>query len=562
MLDAAAGHGWNGATLPTFAELGICEPVCRAMAERGRVEAWPVQTGVAGPMLQGQDVLVLAPGGAGKSVAFALPLLHRLTASTVRAGPKEPAALVLAGSRESAEQTGLVLDDAGRYLQLRSTVAADGANWNKSQSDLRAGVEILVATPRRLLELVRQRQVSLHSVAIVVVDDADMLLDQGLQLELDKLHSLLPGQRQSILVAASGSAIGSVGGAAGGSAVEPLARHWLNEPIFVDAAGVAAGAAAPRRKGARQKAAVPPAVSPAGPAAAPPPPQGPVTLPSWLDEAAPAKGNAPRSRMKPLAKPAAKAAPGQASGPGLAVTGELVLFVAQADKPGLLRHLLAKPGVRTAVVFVREGETAAHLAEGLVADGIPSVALHSDLPRDEREEVFADFGQHVRVLVSTDTVARVVPLPRASLVVHYEPPRKATDVAVRGKSAPTALFFCAPAEQRFLRTIEHVLGYGLPIVEHHPFAGDGGPSGGGAGDPDAIADAAAPTPAEAAPEGADVDEGVADDIADAVVGARPAKARKPAKPPAPQKGSRKANPKGKPTTRRVSGGSGRGTSRP
>jgi len=208
--------------------------------------------------------------------------------------------------------------------------------------------------------------------------------------------------------------------------------------------------------------------------------------------------------------------------------------------------------VQTAVVFVREGETAAHLAEGLSADGIRTVALHSDLPRNEREQVFASFGRQVRVLVSTDTIARVVPLPRANLVVHYEPPRKATDVAVRGQSAPTALFLCAPAEQRFLRTIEHVLGYGLPIVEHHPFA-DGGAGDAGATDPQAAADAMAPPPPDTAPTGggagADVDEGVADEIADAVVGSRGARARKPApkqKPP-PRKKS------GKSTTRRVRG---------
>jgi superfamily II DNA/RNA helicase len=540
MLDGIAAQGWNGATVPTFAELGICEPVCRAMAERGRVEAWPVQIGVAGPMLQGQDVLVLAPGGTGKSLAFALPLLQRLTESTARAGSKEPVALVLAGSRESAEQTALSLDDAGRYLLLRGTVAADGANWNKAQSDLRTGVEILVATPRRLLELLRQRQVALHSVAMVVVDDADLLLDQGLQLELDKLLARLPGQRQSIVVAATQTA-----------AVEQLARDWLREPIFVDTGGTVAGTA-PRRKGAqRQGAQRQPA--PRAPAAAPP--TGPVTLPAWLDAPAAATSGPSRKQPQRTANPAAKTAPAAAAAAGgLAVTGELVLFVAQADKPALLRHLLAKPGVQTAVVFVREGETAAQLAEELAADGIRTVALHSDLPRDERDQVFAHFGRQVRVLVSTDTVARVMPLPRANLVVHYEPPRKATDVAVRGQSAPTALFLCAPAEQRFLRTIEHVLGYGLPIVEHHPFS-DGG-AGGGAGDARTAADAAAPPPPDTAPPiqdvgqdvGGDVDEGIADEIADAVVGARGATARRPA-----QKAKPPARKKRKSTTRRARG---------
>src|SRR5262249_7931442 len=159
-------------------------------------------------------------------------------------------------------------------------------------------------------------------------------------------------------------------------------------------------------KGARQQG-KPGQAAPRAPAVSPP--QGPVTLPSWLDEPTAAKSGASRKKPRPAAMPAAKAAPSvtpAAAAGGLAVTGELVLFVAQADKPALLRHLLAKPGVQTAVVFVREGETAAHLAEGLGADGIRTVALHSDLPRDERDQVFADFGRKVRVLVSTDTVAR------------------------------------------------------------------------------------------------------------------------------------------------------------
>src|SRR5262249_55482464 len=162
---------------------------------------------------------------------------------------------------------------------------------------------------------------------------------------------------------------------------------------------------------------------------------------------------------------------------------------------------------------------------------------------DEREQVFASFGRQVRVLVSTDTVARVVPLPRANLVVHYEPPRKATDVAVRGQAAPTALFLCAPAERRFLRTIEHVLGYGLPIVEHHPFAG-GCAGDDRTADPQAAADAMAPPPPDTAPPvvgvgggvGADVDEGVADDIADAVVGSRGARGKPKPSPPRKKRG--------------------------
>src|SRR5262249_58528361 len=124
---------------------------------------------------------------------------------------------------------------------------------------------------------------------------ADMLLDQGLHLELDKLHALLPGQRQAVAVAATSSA-----------SVEQLARDWLLEPIFVEADGVVAGATVPRPNGARQQG-QPGHAAPRAPAVSPP--QGPVTLPSWLDEPTAAESGASRKKPRPAAMPAAEAAP-------------------------------------------------------------------------------------------------------------------------------------------------------------------------------------------------------------------------------------------------------------
>src|SRR5262249_39361732 len=187
--------------LTSFADLRLVEPLQRALAALGFTVPTTIQRRALPPLLQGRDVFAVAGAGSGKSSAATLALLQVLTGRPLRADSKETRALLLAPTREQAEQLGLLLEGHGRYLRVRHLVAADGTSWNHSAKELRAGVEILVATPKRLLELRRQRALSLRSVEIVVLDDADRMLEQGLLLELDKLLFELPEQRQAALLA-------------------------------------------------------------------------------------------------------------------------------------------------------------------------------------------------------------------------------------------------------------------------------------------------------------------------------------------------------------------------
>src|SRR5439155_23556455 len=129
----------------------------------------PLQQRAIPPLLQGLDVLAFGIAGGGKTTAGALATLHLLTDRPLRAEPKEPRALWLAPGPDEAEQARLLLEACGRFARLRHVVAADGSSRNQQAAELRTGVEILVATPRRLLELLRQRAVDLRAVELVVL---------------------------------------------------------------------------------------------------------------------------------------------------------------------------------------------------------------------------------------------------------------------------------------------------------------------------------------------------------------------------------------------------------
>ena len=420
--------------MPTFADLRLLEPIVRALREAGQQKPLPIQHRAIPPLLQGRDVLAAAGPGGGKTLAVAAAVLHLLTERAEQAEGKAPRALLLAPDREQAEQLGFVLESVGRYLRLRQLIVADGSGWNRQVAALRGGVELLIATPRRLLELLRHRAVNLRAVEIAVLDGADRMLDLGQELELDHLLLQLPERRQTALLTATTS-----------PALAELADGWLAEPVRVDGGGT-------RR-----------ATTPAAPAKptkgrpAAPPPEPPADAPAEL----------------PPEPPAEPEPPGSAGPPAPPVeTIEVVLPVLRADKPALLLHLLREPGVRTALVFVRDTQTADEVVAALQRERVQAMALHSDTEPAARARAFEAFGSgSLRALVATDLAARVLELPGASLVVHYDLPRRASDFPHRERLAGRACVLCAPEERRYVRTVEHVLGYGLPVQDEHPFAG-------------------------------------------------------------------------------------------
>jgi ATP-dependent RNA helicase RhlE len=189
----------------SFESLGLAEPLLRAVAQEGYAQATPIQKLAIGPLVAGRDLLASAQTGTGKTAAFALPLLHRLAASTNHAngGQRRPRALILCPTRELAVQIGESLATYGRHTRLRHAVIFGGVNQFHQVKALRRGVDTIVATPGRLLDLVQQGHIDLSAIEIFVLDEADRMFDMGFLPDLQRVVAELPRQRQTMLFSAT-----------------------------------------------------------------------------------------------------------------------------------------------------------------------------------------------------------------------------------------------------------------------------------------------------------------------------------------------------------------------
>ena len=190
-------------TEQTFSTLGVAEPLLRALATENYTTPTPIQMQAIPLILSGRDVLGLAQTGTGKTAAFGLPLLQRLAQDTTRAAPQSMRALILAPTRELAVQIHESLKIYGRHLKLRHAVILGGVNQNTQINAMRQGVDILVATPGRLLDLVKQKQVKLNTATSLIIDEADRMFDMGFIRDVRKIVAMLPRQRHSMLFSAT-----------------------------------------------------------------------------------------------------------------------------------------------------------------------------------------------------------------------------------------------------------------------------------------------------------------------------------------------------------------------
>ena len=205
----------------TFNELNLSGPVLRAVAQAGYEAPSPIQASAIPPVLAGRDLMGCAQTGTGKTAAFALPMLDRLTASAPR---KKGAirALILTPTRELALQIGQSFEDYGKYLTLRSTVIFGGVGQAPQVEALKKGVDILIACPGRLNDLVGQGFIDLSNVEIFVLDEADRMLDMGFVHDVKKVIAKLPKQRQNLMFSATMP-----------KEIEQLAAGILHDPAFV-----------------------------------------------------------------------------------------------------------------------------------------------------------------------------------------------------------------------------------------------------------------------------------------------------------------------------------------
>ena len=185
----------------TFRELGLCAPILSALEEQGYEHPSPIQEKAIPPALEGRDVLGCAQTGTGKTCAFATPILQRLSASPVKGRPIR--ALILTPTRELAIQIGDNFSAYGKNLQLRHTVIFGGVGQNPQVEALKRGVDILVATPGRLMDLHNQGFLSLDDLEIFVLDEADRMLDMGFIHDVRKILKWLPAKKQTMLFSAT-----------------------------------------------------------------------------------------------------------------------------------------------------------------------------------------------------------------------------------------------------------------------------------------------------------------------------------------------------------------------
>ncbi|MHC4384332.1 MAG: DEAD/DEAH box helicase [Planctomycetota bacterium] len=215
-----------------FNELRLAEPIVRAVAVEGYTTPTPIQTKAIPEALAGKDVLGCAQTGTGKTGAFALPILHRLARPTADNGKRtrngarggRPRALVLCPTRELATQIFESFSAYGRNLALRHAVVYGGVSQARQVRDLRAGIDVLVATPGRLLDLIGQGFIDLRAIEVLVLDEADRMLDMGFIRDIRRVVERLPGRRQTLLFSATMPA-----------EIRRLADSILHQPVFVQA---------------------------------------------------------------------------------------------------------------------------------------------------------------------------------------------------------------------------------------------------------------------------------------------------------------------------------------
>ncbi len=219
-------------TETTFAGLGIAEALLRALTARNHTTPTPIQQKAIPPALEGRDIIGLAQTGTGKTAAFALPILQALAASPAKPMSQAPRALILAPTRELAAQISESFRAYGRDLPLRHTVIFGGVGQRPQADALRRGVDIVVATPGRLKDLLQQRLVRLDQVTHLVLDEADRMLDMGFIHDVRTIIRLLPKNRQSMMFSATMPK--TVAELAGGLLQNPVRVEVTPEVITVD----------------------------------------------------------------------------------------------------------------------------------------------------------------------------------------------------------------------------------------------------------------------------------------------------------------------------------------
>jgi len=368
-----------------FADLGLAQPLLRAIEDAGYTTPTPIQAKAIPLVLQGGDLLAGAQTGTGKTAGFTLPILQLLTEKPVPVKPGRPRVLVLVPTRELAAQVEESVKTYGKYCKHSSMVMFGGVGINPQIDRLRKPVEILVATPGRLLDHVGQKTLDLSGIEILVLDEADRMLDMGFIRDIKKILALLPKVRQNLLFSATFS-----------DEIKELAEGLLHNPGFVEVA---------RRNTASE------------------------------------------------------------------MVEQTVHLVHQSHKRDLMSHLIKANDWKQVLVFTRTKHGANRLAEKLVKDGIPAMAIHGNKSQSARTKALADFkAGSIPVLVATDIAARGLDIDQLPQVVNFELPNVPEDYVHRigrtGRAGASgaAVSLVDAEEIKLLKAIEKLIKREIPRV--------------------------------------------------------------------------------------------------
>jgi ATP-dependent RNA helicase RhlE len=211
-----------------FTEMNLTLPIQKALKDQGYSEATPIQEQSIPELLEGKDLMGCAQTGTGKTAAFALPILEALSKNQTFNGKRKIKSLILAPTRELAIQIAESFKGYSKYLNLKTTVIFGGVSQNPQTVTLTKGIDILVATPGRLLDLIQQKYINLSQVEHFVLDEADMMLDMGMLHDVKKIISYLPSKRQTLCFSATMP-----------KEIEILANSMLHSPVKVTITPVA-----------------------------------------------------------------------------------------------------------------------------------------------------------------------------------------------------------------------------------------------------------------------------------------------------------------------------------
>lgn len=207
----------------SFSNLGLCKELLRAIKEEGYSTPTPIQSKSIPVILSKKDVLAAAQTGTGKTAGFTLPLLQRLKDSNLKDKKTQVRALILTPTRELAAQVAQSVETYGKYLPFKSAVIFGGVGINPQKALLKKGVDIIIATPGRLLDLISQDSLDLSKIEFLVLDEADRMLDMGFINDIKKILAILPKQRQNLLFSATFS-----------NEIKKLADGLLKSPLLVE----------------------------------------------------------------------------------------------------------------------------------------------------------------------------------------------------------------------------------------------------------------------------------------------------------------------------------------